>query len=69
MAEYTQGGGGGPQQFVRISPFADIDKTFSYNDDGTISQIIMSGLGQIVTLVFSYTNGKVTSIVPIITNI
>jgi hypothetical protein len=57
----------GGNQFFRTSPFADITKTFTYNNDGTISQIVMVGAGQTVTLIFTYDSGKVVSIVPIIT--
>ena len=52
---------------IMLSPFTDIDTSFSYNGDGTISQIVMTGLGQTKTLVFSYSNGNLASIACVIT--
>jgi hypothetical protein len=52
---------------IKLSPFTDIDTSFSYNPDGTIAQIVMTGLSQTKTLVFSYGGGNITSIACVIT--
>ncbi len=57
----------GLDKYVVSSPHTDIDTTFTYNGDGTISQIVITGLGQTKTLVFSYGGGNLTSIACVIT--
>ena len=52
---------------VRVSPMSEIDTTFVYNLDGTVQQIIQEGLGQTKTLVFTYSNGALSSIACVIT--
>jgi hypothetical protein len=55
-------------QYMRIDPLSSTSKTFSWNPDGTINQIVMlNDDGSMMTLVFSYANGKISSIVPILT--
>ena len=45
----------------------DIDSTYTFNPDGTLAQIVMTGSGRTKTMVFTWVGGVLQSIATVIT--